>query len=78
MALTTESDWFDIQHRVTNAAGGYKNFPTTGTDGFTGVEAYNISGNFTYLRVKMDRSHLGDGTTYQSDYGSIAYIRMSA
>ena len=81
LALTpTESDWFDIQISggLSVAAGGYKNFPVSGTDGFTGVEAYNISGNFTYLRVKMDRSHLGDGTTYQSDYGSIAYIRMSA
>ena len=43
------------------------NFPS-GTTGFTGVEAYTIQGNFTYLRVKVDRSYLG--STYISDYGS--------
>ena len=81
LALTpTDADFFDIQVSggTSVAAGGYKNFPQTGTKGFTGTEAYNIQGNFTYLRVKMDRAHLGDGTTYNSDYGSIAYIRLSA
>ncbi len=81
LSLTpTDADFFAIQipGGVSVAAGGYKNFPQTGTDGFTGTEAYNIQGNFTYIRVKMDRSHLGDGTTYQSDYGSIAYVRLSA
>ena len=81
LALTpTDADYFAIQipGGTSVAAGGYKNFPQTGTDGFTGTEAYNIQGNFTYIRVKMDRSHLGDGTTYQSDYGSIAYVRLSA
>jgi len=75
-----ESDYFAIQVQggVSVAAGGHKTFPTTGTTGFSGVEAYNISGNFTYLRVKMDRSYIGDGTTYLTDYGSIGYIRMSA
>ena len=53
-------------------------FPNTGTAGYTGVEAYTVTGNFTFLRVKMDRSHLGDGTTYSTDYGSIGYVRMSA
>jgi hypothetical protein len=79
LALTpTDNDWFDIQVSggLNAAGGGYKQFPTTGTAGFTGVEAYTIQGNFTYLRVKMDRSHLG--STYDSDYGSINYIRLSA
>ena len=79
LALTpTDSDWFDIQiSGGLNAAGGsYKQFPTSGTTGFTGVEAYTLTGNFTYLRVKMDRSYLG--STYISDYGSINYIRLSA
>ena len=81
LALTpTDADFFDIQIQggLTAAAGGYKQFPTSGTDGFTGVEAYTITGNFTYLRVKVDRSYLGDGTTYDSTYGAINYIRLSA
>ena len=74
LALTpTDADFFDIQIQ-----GGYKQFPISGTDGFTGVEAYTITGNFTYLRVKVDRSYLGDGTTYDSTYGAINYIRLSA
>jgi len=76
----TESDWFNIQIQggLSAPAGGYKQFPTSGTDGFSGVEGYNIVGNFSYLRVKMDRSYLGDGETYSSDYGSLNYIRLSA
>jgi len=76
----TDSDYFDIQVQGGLPAnqGGYKQFPVSGTDGFTGVEAYTVEGNFTYLRVKMDRSYLGDGTTYLTDYGSINYIRLSA
>ena len=81
LSLTpADADYFPIQIPGGQSvnSGGFKTFPTTGTDGFTGTEAYNINGNFTYLRVKMDRSYLGDGTTYLTDYGSIAYIRMSA
>lgn len=76
----TDSDYFDIQvpGGAPASQGGYKQFPVSGTDGFSGVEAYTIEGNFTYLRVKMDRSYLGDGTTYDADYGSINYIRLSA
>jgi hypothetical protein len=81
LSLTpTDTDWFNI--RIPGGVGindgGYKQFPTSGTDGFSGVEAYNITGNFTYLRVKMDRSYLGDGETYDSSYGSINSIRLSA
>ena len=81
LSLTpADADYFPIQIPGGQSvnSGGFKTFPVTGTDGFTGTEAYNINGNFTYLRVKMDRSYLGDGTTYLTDYGSIAYIRMSA
>ena len=81
LALTpTDADFFPIQvpGGLPAASGGYKTFPTSGTTGFTGTEAYNIEGNFTYLRVKMDRSYVGDGTTYLSEYGSIAYVRLSA
>ena len=81
LALTpTDADFFAVQipGGLSVNAGGYKTFPISGTTGFTGTEAYNIQGNFTYIRVKMDRSYLGDGTTYNSDYGSIAYVRLSA
>tara|TARA_Y100000389_G_C17440446_1_gene508244 strand:+ start:1069 stop:1482 length:414 start_codon:yes stop_codon:yes gene_type:complete len=81
LSLTpTENDWFNVQvfGGVSAAAGGYKQFPVTGTAGYSGVEAYNVKGNFTYLRIKMDRSHLGDGTTYDADYGALNYIRLSA
>jgi len=76
----TDADYFNIQVQggLPASQGGYKQFPVSGTDGFTGVEAYTVEGNFTYLRVKMDRSYLGDGTTYLTDYGSINYIRLSA
>lgn len=76
----TESDWFNIhiQGGLVPSGGGYKQFPRTGTDGFSGIEAYTVEGNFTYLRVDIDRSYLGDGVTYDSDYGSINYIRLSA
>mgnify|MGYP003641382217 CR=1 FL=1 len=71
LSLTpTETDWFSIQIQA--------GLPVSGTAGYTGVEAYTVVGNFTYLRVVIDRSHLGDGTTYATDYGSINYIRMSA
>ena len=81
LSLTpTDADYFPIQIPGGQSvpAGGFKTFPITGTAGFTGTEAYNINGNFTYLRVKMDRSYIGDGTSYLTDYGSIAYVRMSA
>lgn len=76
----TDSDWFDIQIQggLPASQGGYKQFPVTGTDGFTGIEAYTVQGNFTYLRVKLDRSYLGDGETYLNSYGAINYVRLSA
>ena len=43
-----------------------------------GIEGYNIVGNFAWLRLKFDRSYLGDGTTYSADYGQIDSVRLSA
>jgi hypothetical protein len=75
-----EADWFNIQvpGGVSINSGGYKQFPTSGTDGYTAQEAYNINGNFAWLRLKFDRSYLGDGTTYQAAYGQIDSVRLSA
>ena len=42
------------------------------------AEAYTFRGNFTYLRVYMDRAHVGDGTTYDTSYGSISKAILSA
>ena len=81
LSLTpTDADYFPIQVAggTSVSVGGFKTYPVSGSDGFTGTEAYNVQGNFTFLRVKIDRSYLGDGTTYNADYGSITYIRMSA
>lgn len=75
-----EADWFYIQvpGGVSINSGGYKQFPTSGTEGYTAQEAYNINGNFAWLRLKFDRSYLGDGTTYQAAYGQIDSVRLSA
>ena len=43
-----------------------------------GAEAYTFRGNFTYLRVRMDRAHVGDGSTYDASYGSISKVILSA
>jgi hypothetical protein len=81
LSLTpTEADWFNVQvpGGVSIVNGGYKQFPQSGTDGLTGIEGYNIVGNFAWLRLKFDRSYLGDGTTYSADYGQIDSVRLSA
>jgi len=76
----TEADWFSVQvpGGVSIANGGYKQFPQTGSAGYTASEGYNIIGNFAWLRLKFDRSYIGDGTTYSMDYGQIDSVRLSA
>jgi hypothetical protein len=73
-------DWFNVQvpGGVSINLGGYKQFPQSGTTGYTASEGYNITGNFAWLRLKFDRSYLGDGTTYAADYGQIDSVRLSA
>jgi len=41
-------------------------------------EAYTFRGNYTYMRVYMDREHIGDGTTYSSEYGQLRQIILSS
>lgn len=76
----TEDDWFNIQVTggVSPTLGGYKQFPFSGTDPYTGTEAYTFVGNFTHIRVKIDRSYLGDGVTWSSEYGAVGSVRLSA
>ena len=44
---------------------------------FTGTRAYSIKGNFTHVRVRVDRSQLGDGITYEPSYGQISRVILS-
>lgn len=44
----TESDWFDL--------GLSDNEFSTAT---TGIRAFNVTGNYVYLRAKIERSYLG-------------------
>ena len=77
-----EADWFDLTPTiiagdstfVTFAGETYVEFPD-GSE-ITGTEAYTVQGNFAFLRVKMDRSQVGDGNTYVS-YGQITQVVMS-
>jgi len=44
---------------------------------YTGTRAYSIKGNFSHVRVRVDRSAVGDGTTYKPDYGQINRVILS-
>lgn len=64
----TEADWFTIRE-ITK--------PVSGTTGVTLSEAYTFTGNYVYLRVIMDRSAIGDGTTYDAGYGAIGRVLLN-
>jgi len=82
LATTPEStDWFEIKPDVTNgteysAGQSYVQFNSNAPG--NAAEAYTFRGNFTYLRVKMDRAHVGDGETYDTSYGTISKVILSA
>jgi hypothetical protein len=80
-----ESDWFDVI--VDNSSGlhagstawndaGYVQFNADAPGAKS--EAYTFKGNFTWIRAHMDRSYIGDGTTYDTSYGQINNIILSA
>lgn len=82
-----ENDWFDVvadtstYGSVTDQAVafnplGYIQF--NANDPAQGSQAYTVQGNFTYVRVYMDRTHIGDGETYDSSYGQISRVILSA
>lgn len=81
-----DTDWFDIQETsvlgsVTDQSTGYNPagyIQFNANDPANGSQAYSVTGNFAYLRVKMDRSHVGDGETYDSSYGQISQAILSA
>lgn len=82
-----EADWFDIQTDVTTYGSitntavawnplGYIQF--NANDPAVGSQAYTFQGNYTYIRVNVDRQHIGDGSTYDSSYGQISKVILSS
>lgn len=83
----TENDWFDLQQdistfgSITNQTvawnpAGYIQF--NANDPGDGSQAYSFSGNFAWLRVYVDRTHIGDGETYDPSYGQVTQAILSA
>jgi hypothetical protein len=82
-----DNDWFDVvadtstYGSVTNQAVAYNPLgyiQFNANDPAQGSQAYTVQGNFTYVRVYMDRTHIGDGETYDSSYGQISRVILSA
>ena len=82
-----DNDWFDViadtstYGSVTNQAVAYNPLgyiQFNANDPATGSQAYTFQGNFTYVRCYMDREHIGDGSTYDSSYGQISRVILSA
>jgi len=75
-----ERDWFDVSLRSVSGNGfnplGLIQYNIANPANYT--EAYTFQGNFTFLRVLADRSHMGDGLTYDMSYGQIARVILSA
>lgn len=75
-----DHDWFDIVPDRTTG----KRFNEAGfiqynsNDPRTGSEAYTFQGNFTFIRVYLDREHVGDGETYDPSYGQISRVILSS
>lgn len=81
LAISPEStDWFDLVPSTTAGtefnSGGYVQFNSN--DPANLAECYTFTGNYTFVRVYMDREHMGDGTTYDSSYGQIRQVILSA
>lgn len=81
LSLTpVDSDWFDLTPDTIAGSswnpGGYVQF--NANDPGQGSEAYTIQGNFSYLRVYVDREHVGDGTTYDNSYGQVSRVILSS
>ena len=76
----TSSDWFDIVPTTTSGSSwnpaGYIQFNANNPADLS--EAYSFQGNFTFIRVYMDREHVGDGATYDPSYGQISRVIISS
>jgi hypothetical protein len=75
-----EIDWFDIRPETINGTswndGGYVQF--NANEPATGSEAYTVQGNFAFLRVFVDRRHVGDGETYDESFGQVSRVILSS
>ena len=75
-----DNEWFDIVPDI--VYGNSFEVTDSGTyntlDSITESQAYTFTGNFTYVRVYMDRTRIGDGETYQSGYGQIVRAILSS
>jgi hypothetical protein len=81
LSLTpSQDDWFDIVPETSIGKRfnplGYVQF--NADDPANLSEAYIFRGNFTFVRVYMDRNHVGDGTTYDTSYGQISRVILSS
>lgn len=75
-----ERDWFDVSLSSVSGNGfnplGLIQYNANNPANLT--EAYTFQGNFTFLRVLVDRSYIGDGLTYDTSYGQISRVILSA
>ena len=85
LAVTpTDTDWFDVIIDSTGLHAGSTAWNEAGYVQFNAdspgnkSEAYTFKGNFTWIRAYMDRTYIGDGTTYDNSYGQISNIILSA
>lgn len=81
LSLTpTDTDWFDIVPNSTTGTSfnpaGFVQF--NANDPADLSEAYTFQGNFTFIRIYMDREHVGDGATYDESYGQISRVILSS
>jgi hypothetical protein len=81
LSLTpADADWFDIVPTSSTGSAwnpaGYIQFNANNPADRS--EAYTFQGNFTYIRVYMDREHVGDGTTYDDSYGQVSRVILSS
>ena len=60
----SDTDWGDIKLITKSTA-------------HTGTEIHTFKGNYVYIRTVIDRSGVGDGSTYDSAYGAISQITLS-
>lgn len=74
------NDWFDIVATTTSGTAfnpnGYIQF--NANNPADGSEAYTFQGNFAWVRIYMDREHVGDGVTHDPSYGAISRVVLSA
>lgn len=76
----TADDWFDIIPDISTGnafnPAGYIQYDEDSPAKLS--EAYTFKGNYTFIRVYLDREWMGDGVTYLPAYGQISKVILSA